>query len=77
MTIAIVLTLQEVPLRYYYYCGLFVVVFQKIISGILSECQTVWIQIRHDILSGLIWVQSVCKDYQQTTLGDKELKASD
>ena len=24
-------------------------------------------------LSGLIWFQSVCKSYQQTTLGDKEL----
>ena len=23
--------------------------------------------------SGLIWVQSVCKSYQHTTLGDKEL----
>ena len=26
-----------------------------------SECQTVWNQIRPDILSGLIWVQAVCK----------------
>ena len=33
----------------------------------LSECQTVWIQIRTDILSVLIWVQTVCKDNQQTT----------
>ena len=31
-------------------------------------CQTVWIQIRPDILSGLIWVQIVCTGYQQTTL---------
>ena len=23
--------------------------------------------------TGLIWVQTVCKSYQQTTLGDKEL----
>ena len=38
-----------------------------------SECQKDWIQIRHDILLGLIWVQTVCKHYQQTTLGDKEL----
>ena len=22
----------------------------------------------------LVWVQTVCKSYQQTTLGDKELK---
>ena len=35
--------------------------------GTLSECQTVWIQIRTDILSGLIWVQTVCKGYQQMT----------
>ena len=27
-----------------------------------------------DILSGLIWVQTVCKGYQQMTLEDKELK---
>ena len=45
----------------------------KFLSGIPSECQTVWIQIRSDILSGLIWVQTVCKDYQQTTLAGKEL----
>ena len=35
--------------------------FQKILSGIPSKCQTDWIQIRPDILSGLIWVQTVCK----------------
>ena len=33
---------------------------QKNISQTLSECQTVWIQIRMDILSVLIWVQTVC-----------------
>ena len=38
--------------------------FPKILSGIPSECQTAWIQIRADILSGRIWVQSVCKGYQ-------------
>ena len=27
-----------------------------------------WIQIRPDILSSLIWIQTVCKGYQQTTL---------
>ena len=26
-------------------------------------------------MSSLIWVQSVCKGYRQTTLGDKELNA--
>ena len=48
--------------------------FRKIISGIPSECQTVWIHFRPDILSGLICVQTVCKGYQQMTLGSKELK---
>ena len=33
-----------------------------------SESQTVWIQIRPDILSDMIWVQTVCKDYQQMKL---------
>ena len=33
--------------------------FEKILSGIPSECQTAWIQIR---------VQTVCKGYQQTVL---------
>ena len=37
------------------------------IFSIPSECQTVWIQIRPDILSGLIWVLTVFKSYQQTT----------
>ena len=50
--------------------------FRKNLSGIPSECQTDWIQIRPTILSGLIWVQSVCKDYDQMTLVDKELKVS-
>ena len=49
--------------------------FRKILSGIPSECQTDLIQIRPNILSGLIWVQSVCKGYQQTTLVGKELNA--
>ena len=40
---------------------------QKILSGILSECQTDWTQIRTDILSVLIWVQIVCKGYLQMT----------
>ena len=46
--------------------------FRKILSGIRSECQTVWIQIRPDVLSGLIWVQTVCKGHQQTALVGKE-----
>ena len=31
------------------------------------QCQTVLIQMRPDKLSGLIWVQTVCKGYQQAT----------
>ena len=33
--------------------------------NVLSYCQTVWIQIRLDILSHLILLQSICKVYQQ------------
>ena len=47
--------------------------FKKILSGIPSECQTDWILIRPDILSGLIWVQTVYKGFQQTTVGGKDL----
>ena len=50
---------------------------QKNVSGTLSECQTVWLQIRTDVLSVLIWVQTVCKGYQQMTksmLSRKALK---
>ena len=46
--------------------------FRKIILGIPLECQAVWIQIRPDVMSGLMWVQTVCKGYQQTTLTGKE-----
>ena len=42
--------------------------FKKTILGTLSEWQTIWIQIRTDAMSVLIWVQTVCKDYQQTTI---------
>ena len=47
------------------------------ISEIPSECQTVWIQIRPDSLSGLIWFQTVYKVYQyeMTSVG-KELNAT-
>ena len=41
--------------------------FQKFPSGILSEYQTFWTQIMTDVLSVLIWVQTVCKGYQKTT----------
>ena len=50
-------------------CGFFFKInFFKInLAGIPSECQTVWIKIRPDILSRLIWIQTVCKGYQQMT----------
>ena len=48
----------------------------KILPGIPSECQTVWTLIRPDISLGLIWVQTVCQGYQQTTQVDKELTFS-
>ena len=41
--------------------------FQKFLSGTLSECLTVWILIRPDRMSGLICAKTVCKDYQQMT----------
>ena len=44
---------------------------KKNLSGTPSECQAVWIPIRPDVLSGLIFVQSVCKGDEQTTrVGD-------
>ena len=46
--------------------------FLKILSGIPPECQILWIQFRPDILSGLIWVQTVCKGYQQTRLSSRQ-----
>ena len=41
--------------------------FKKKLSGMPSMYQTVWILIRPDNLSGLIWVQTACKSYLQTT----------
>ena len=40
---------------------------KKAFRNTIRDSQTVWIQIRTDILSVLIWVQTVCKGYQQTT----------
>ena len=45
---------------------------EKILSEMPSGCETFWIQIRPDILSGLIWVLTVFKRYQQTTVVGKE-----
>ena len=56
-----------------YFQNLFFFFLEKILSEILSECQTVLIQIKPDILSGLTCFQTVCKGYQQTTHADKEL----
>ena len=44
-----------------------IIFFSKIISSNTSKCQTVWIQIRPDILLVPIWVQTVWNGYQQTT----------
>ena len=38
----------------------------KNLLGTISECETAWIQIKTDILSVMIWVQTVCKGYQKT-----------
>ena len=45
--------------------------FRKILSGIPSECQTDWIQVRPDVFSGLIWTQS---DLQKLSALKKELE---
>ena len=61
------------PIFFACYCRLLIFFkinfFKKFFQG-YYQCQTVWIQIRTDILSVmsvLIWVQTVCKGYQQTT----------
>ena len=47
--------------------------FLKILLGLPSGYQTVWFQIRPEVMSGLILVQTVCKDYQQMTRVGEEL----
>ena len=47
--------------------GRLLTVFQMIFFQEHYQCQTVWIQIKTDVLSVLIWVQTICKGYQQTT----------
>ena len=49
--------------------------FKKFFQEIRSECQTVWIWVRRDVLLGLILVQTVCQSYQQTTLLNEKLKS--
>ena len=53
-----------------------IIFFQLFLSVKPSECR---IQIRIDILSVLIWVQTVCKGYQQTQkspLSREQLRAA-
>ena len=50
--------------------------FEKILTGIKLERQTVWTLIRPDDLSGLILVQTVCQGYQQTTLRRQRVKGT-
>ena len=67
-----------------FYCLIFVVFFPSLklslpknFSGILLQYQIVWTQIRPDLTSGLIWVRTVCKGHQHTTLAsDKEFLLS-
>ena len=49
--------------------------FSKHFFRVYHLSQTVWIQIRPDIPSCLIWVQAVCSDYQKTTLAGTHLLA--
>ena len=49
---------------------------RKMFSGIPPECQTDWIKIRPDCMSGLILIQSVCKRIRQTTLVGKQANSS-
>ena len=52
--------------------------FKKILSGIPSECQTVCILVRPDMMLGLMLVQTVCKGDQQTTqVGNSFLVSGD
>ena len=45
--------------------------FRKILLGIPSECHS--LKLDQVWYAGLIWVQTVCKGYQQMTLVGKEL----
>ena len=47
--------------------------FQNQLFEKLSEGQTVFVQIRPDVLLSLIWVQTAYKGYRQTTLVGKEV----
>ena len=58
-------------------CGFFINFFKKNLSGIPSECQTVWIQIRYDICqawSGSKLFAKVISRWQKLPLGGRELR---
>ena len=46
---------------------MFLLFFQNILLGKLSECQIVWIQIKTNKMSVLIRIQTVCNSFRQTT----------
>ena len=48
--------------------------FKKIFQK-YQQCQTVWIYIRPDVFSGLIWVKTVCKGFNNTS-GHQQLKTT-
>ena len=50
-----------------------IIFFEKFFQE-YHQCQTVWIQIRPNILLGLIWVQTVCQGHQQMALVGKKFK---
>ena len=47
--------------------------FKNSFRNTITECQIVWIQIWTDVLSVLIWVQTVCKGRQKLPLARNEL----
>ena len=49
------------------YFFMFLLFFQNILLGKLSECQIVWIQIKTNKMSVLIRIQTVCNSFRQTT----------
>ena len=60
-----------------FFCRLqifFKVTFFKIFFQEYHQCQPVWTQIVPDILLDLIWVQTVYKDYEETTLSGKQME---
>ena len=50
-----------------------IIFFEKFFQE-YHQCQIVWIQIRPDILSGLIWVETICKGYQRSTHSRQRVK---